>query len=140
MVAAPLSYGKSWVTENVNVIPLDGSPTGDPFDYALTVYFEGELVVPAGLFYAYGIGQELPLPGIRSSSGQVFDVFGNRIAESGSQGIGRATEWYVDSVGLVQIAPLPVPEYTYALLWLSQPTAGRAWTWGGIKLLYDRQE
>lgn len=136
MVDAPLYLGKAWVTENIGLYDLDGTPWDVEIDYPLRVYTEGIVTVPAGDFYAYGVGYDVGPIVIESESGQLFDIFGRRIEETEEDRIDNATEWYSVDVGLVQHTYLADEELGFKLLSYEFPVAISATTWGGLRLLF----
>ncbi len=132
MVDAPLFYGKSWVTSGVQPCFLDGTPLGtDPIDYPAYVSFAGNLEVPAGTFYSFGIAWGRDLTVFHPRSGETYDIFGRRV-RPGSEAIQRqATEWYSEGVGMVQYL-YPSPDDMLKLTsW--QPTPVATESWGTIK-------
>jgi len=133
---APLESGKSWVTQGIQPYDLDGNPLGwGPFDYGYMVYSVGNVTVPAGTFYAYGVGFYLgrALPCGRDEL--AHDVLVG-LARSGTDSVFReATDWYAEEVGLVQRASQMSPERTMRLTaW--QPSPVRDVGWGRIKALF----
>jgi hypothetical protein len=136
MVDAPLYLGKNWITENIVLYDLEGNPLGDSLDYPLQVYFEGDIEVPAGQFYAYGVGQVIYPPILRNAQGERFDLLGRHLKEADPTEREQATEWYVDGVGLAQHTYLVPPETWWRLQWWNQPTPAAPVTWGAIKALY----
>ena len=99
------------------------------------VYTEGDVAVPAGVFYAYGTGQYLPPFELRAPSGDMFDVFGRRVREEADPSHRDATEWYSENVGDVQHNDTTWPEYTMRLVsWQPAPVEDR--DWGRIKALF----
>jgi len=139
MVAAPLLLGKVWVTPGVRFCDLDGTPwEGDSFDFAFQVYTEGRLTVPAGEFYAYGVGPDTG-PGLMFTTRQgTFDMFLQWVGDS-QLTAGNATEWYADGVGVVQQCNDTNTEYAFHLLsyWLP-PVSTQPTTWGRLKAMFGR--
>jgi hypothetical protein len=137
MVAPPLFLGKSWVTNDIRVYNLDGTPWDDaPIDYPLRVYTEGTITVPAGDFYSYGVGYDTPFGSLLTSRQGTFDVLGRRVAGSQST-TDNATEWYSDGVGVVQSCYYTDRQYAFRLLSYGLPTVPtQATTWGRVKALY----
>jgi len=135
LVSVPLELGQYWVTEGVQAYDFDGVPIGVPFDYALQVDFEGNVAVPAGTFYAYGIGAVIPgQPNLPHE--QNHDIFGRYIPfEEDARDI-DITHWYTDQVGLVQRTFYLGDERVLKLLWWTPPTATEERTWGQIKGMY----
>jgi hypothetical protein len=136
MVDAPLYLGKYWVTEGVELYDLDGNPMGSSIDYALQVYFEGDITVPAGEFYAYGVGEVIDRLEFRNDKGERFDVLGRCLREADPPERDQATEWYADGIGLVQHTYVVPPEAWWQLQWWEQPTPALPMTWGAIKAGY----
>lgn len=140
MVSAPLFAGKTWITYDIQLYSLDGIPWGDePFDYPVRVYNEGYMQVPAGEFYAYGVGYDInPALIIRTANG-AFDVFGRHLEEVVT-GSDNSSEWYSVDVGLVQFGPYADPENDFRLLaYYPPPTPVLSTTWGAIKALFGPQ-
>jgi hypothetical protein len=134
-IQSPLSYGLTWTTADVLMCRLDGTDCWDPFDYSLTVYYEGNVSVPAGTFYSYGVGQLLPPPVLQAPSGQRFDVLGRHIAETERPEQGVEVEWYSAGVGRVQFGFEAHPEHIMRLIeWTPSPVSRT--TWGSVKALY----
>jgi len=133
MVDVPLAVGRTWITCGVQRCDLDGTPSGGgPFDYPCRVYSEGEMEVPAGTFYAYGVGFDANPAVIRTSRGE-FDVFGRRL-ETSEDRYDNTTEWYAIDVGLVQHGCFPDPANDFRLL-SYQSTPTRMTSWGAVKSL-----
>jgi hypothetical protein len=133
MIDAPLWAGKSWVTENIHVYELDGTPTGmEPFNYPLAVHFVGEIIVPAGTFQCFGVGFDAWTPILRLNSGRAYDIYGRRVRVEGVPGSRDATEWYSEGVGLIQYSYLTDPGEMMKLTWW-QPTPVARGSWGSIK-------
>jgi hypothetical protein len=141
MVAAPLLLGKSWVTNGIRCYDLDGTPwEGDPFDYALRVYTEGALTVPAGDFYSYGVGYDIGSGFVLGGRQGTFDVFGRRVGDS-QLAADNATEWYSDGVGVVQSCDFTDRQYASRLLSYELPTAStQVTTWGQLKAVFGRPD
>jgi hypothetical protein len=134
-VQSPLSYGLTWTTADVLMCRLDGTDCWDPFDYSLTVYSEGNVSVPAGTFYSYGVGQLLPPPALRAPSGHRFDVLGRHLAATERPELPVTVEWYSEGVGCVQFGSESYPGHIMRLIeWTPSPV--RRTTWGGVKSLY----
>jgi hypothetical protein len=136
MVDAPLYLGKEWVTEDVGLYDFQGNFQGDEFDYPLEVYFEGELVLPAGTFHSYGIGFDLNPVFVDGPSGEIYDVQLNRIDPSDARSREDVTDWYTDGVGPVQYTITTPPETWFKLHWWNPSTRARESTWGQIKTLF----
>ena len=132
---APLELGNTWSTEGVQWCLLDGTNCTEGVDYHWMVYTEGYVSVPAGLFYAYGIGQYLPPFPLRAPSGERFNLFGRHIRDEVAAAHRDATEWYSENVGGVQHGSYTWPEYTMRLItWQPVPVEHR--DWGRIKALF----
>jgi|GEM_PF-1757632 len=137
MVDAPLEEGKTWVTEGIRLYDLDGTPWGeDPFDYPLRVYFEGEVSVPAGLFYAYGIAWDQGPAVLQLASFTGHDLFGCRVLAGDRPLDGDITDWYSDGVGLVKHTTWAGGQHAFDLHWWSIPVSTEPCSWGRIKSLY----
>jgi len=137
MVDAPLSLDKAWVTEGVVRYNLDGTPIGDePMDFPFRVYTEGSVTVPAGEFYAYGVGWDIaPVARIRTSAGD-FDFLGRHLGTRGALS-DNATDWYSVGVGLVIHTTLQDEQLGYRLVsYALPPVPTRNETWSGIKALF----
>ncbi len=135
IVDSPLEYDKIWVTQDVQWCNLDGTNCGDPFDVAYIVCIEEEVLVPAGAFHSFGIGDYPIPPSLRSPAGMQFDVFGRRlsIGRLGSRFFPK--DWYSEGVGVVQYQYYTEPEGMMRLeYWL--PTPVEPATWGRLKALY----
>lgn len=133
LVDAPLSIGKSWESPFTycNSLDLDGTCQG-PYPYPLVVVFEGNITVPAGTFYTYGVGYDDQPPSI-SVAGNNFDIFARYRGEASSEGalVAEASDWYCDGVGLVQFDAFKMTGW-------SPPgtTATDESSWGSIKRLF----
>jgi hypothetical protein len=133
MASAPLFEGKTWVTQGILLYGLDGTPSGEtPFDYPLRVYTEGVLTVPAGDFYAYGVGYDTGSRLIFTREGKSYDMFGRALDADPVRVDDNSTEWYSDGVGLVM--------FGYADRFLLEsygfPVPVEHRSWGGIRALY----
>jgi hypothetical protein len=137
MVAPPLFLEKTWVTNAVRFCDLDGTPwEGDPFDFPLRVYTEGILAVPAGAFYACGVGYDIGSGFVLTSRQGTFDVFG-RLIGSSALSTDNATEWYSDGVGVVQSCDDTNKEYAFRLLSYDLPSVStQPTTWGRMKAMF----
>ena len=137
MVDSPLELGMTWVTEGVESFNLDGTPSGfDPFDYSLMVDFEGEITVPAGVFYAYGVGFDDSFPLLRGPDGRYFDIFGHNLGERPRKGRTDITEWYTDGVGLTRRTHYGGEQHTLDLQWWNPPVPVRESSWGRVKATF----
>jgi hypothetical protein len=135
-VSSPLYLGKSWVTQDIHLFYLDGTPWGgEPFDYPLEVYTEGMVSVPAGEFYAYGVGSEYgPLPAF-ASRGSVYDLRGRRLTgESVRQG--EASEWYAENVGEVLMSHFTDESLGFKLVSYDLPVPVQSLSWGRLRTLF----
>ena len=136
MVDAPLSLGKTWTITQVMRYHFDGTPfTEEPFDLVFRVYTEGNVSVPAGDFFAYGVGYSLGFPGrFRASAGDL-DILGHHPRDQNRQSY--PMEWYAVGVGLVIHTYLEDEQLGYRLVSYSiVPTATHNETWSGIKVLF----
>jgi len=134
MVDAPLELGRRWLTEDVEIVDLDGNPLQTLGDYALRVYSSGDVVVPAGTFYAYGVGIDLgPNRRVELPRG-TFDLLGRRVGGVTPTREG-ASDWYSDGVGRVRHTPYADEQHMNVLVsWGISPVSQR--TWGAIKWLF----
>ena len=124
-VDAPLYLGKTWShTFDTYVLP-DTTYAGQN-EIHLRVYWEGVLSVPAGDFYSYGIGQDVPhgagFPEDRCISGEVAVDLPRE----------EPTDWYGDGVGEIQYRTSDI----YQLVSFDQPVAIAQTSWGAVKALY----
>jgi hypothetical protein len=111
IVDSPLEYDKIWVTEE-------------------------EVLVPAGAFHSFGIGDYPPPPSLRSPAGMQFDVFGRRLSIGRLDSRFFPEDWYSEGVGVVQYQYYTEPEGMMRLeYWL--PTPVEPATWGRLKALYN---
>jgi hypothetical protein len=138
MVAAPLFLGKAWVTSGLRCYDLDGTPWDDePIEYALRVYTEGVLAVPAGDFYSYGVGYDIGSGLVLVGRQGNFDVLGRRVGSS-ELAADNATEWYSDGVGVVQSCDFTDRQYASRLLWYDLPSVStQPTTWGRLKSMFE---
>jgi hypothetical protein len=136
MVEAPLYLGNEWTTENVGLYDLQGHPYGYWFDAARQVYSEGTLLVPAGQFYAYGVGWADSIPVVRNQQGACFDLLGYHLAEPGSEDRAGAIEFYVDGLGLARQADQPGSQQWLDLKWWEIPVPAEGISWGAVKALF----
>ena len=125
VVDTPLYLDKTWShTFDTYVLP-DTTYAGQN-EIGFRVYWEGVLSVPAGDFFAYGIGQYLPVgPGFlgdRCISGEL----------AVDQHREEPTCWYSDGVGEIQYWTSDV----YRLVDFGQPVAVAQTSWGAVKALY----
>lgn len=122
-VDAPLELGKVW-TQTVDLYTYPDLVLQGPLELAFEVYEDGVLVVPAGEFPSFGIGQTLP-PGLLEASGG-RDLLGRVIgAQTGSP----ATDWFSSGVGVVQYRSIDL----WQLESLGGPVPTRSSSWGQIK-------
>ena len=126
MLDAPPALGGTW-TQTVTWYTVSGPDTIPAGTFPLTyaVLEAGDLTVPAGTFYAFGIGTP-PEIGARFASAGAFTVTGDRITT-----LAVATDWWAEGVGLVRTGD-------YVLEAFGGPTGADAITWGGLKALYRR--
>ena len=136
MVDAPLELDKSWTTPGIHLYDLQGVFQGSIFDYSLNVFTEGLVTVPAGEFYAYGVGELIAVPLLRSSSGECFDLLGRRIPAPPSAETDHPQVWYVDGLGVVKMDPLGYEPEAFKLHWWTGPTPVEPGSWGSIKTLF----
>lgn len=137
MVASPLSLGRAWTTEGVQAYDLDGTPWGsDPFAYPLRVFTEGSLSVPAGPFYAYGVGSDATAPPLLGRDGRSFDLLGRRVEPESAKRDGEATDWYSEGVGVVQMRTTADEAQAFKLVSHGPSVAAETPTWGKIKNAY----
>jgi hypothetical protein len=137
MVDAPLGFGKAWVTEGVRCYDLDGTPwEGDPLDYALRVYSEGFVSVPAGEFYSYGVGYDTGVLLVQSPSGESYDLFGRHAPIGEEIGEADIVAWYSDGIGLVQHTIYDSGQHALQLHWWNTPVSVESCSWGRLKQLF----
>lgn len=135
MVNAPLSFGKTWVTEDIYMYDLDGTPWGgEPMDYPLRVYFEGVVTVPAGEFTTYGVGFDIGPRVLLARGGKTYDIFGRAVSAGDPPRDDNTTDWYTDGVGEVMFGY--VYGDIYRLQSFDSPVPTRATTWGRVRGLY----
>jgi len=133
VVAAPLYLGGAWVTEDIHVYDLDGTPWGnEPFDYRLRVYTEGIEQVPAGDFYAYGVGTEGGPPAVLARDGQTYDLLGRALSDDYVPAEDSPTDWYSDGIGEVMWGTT----YLFVLVSYDLPVPVVPTTWGRIRSLF----
>jgi hypothetical protein len=138
MADAPLCLGKAWVTHDVQLYNLDGTPMGgDPLDYPLRVDFAGDVEVPAGAFYAFGVGFDPDSLKVRGPGGKVFDIYGRRLASAARRTEIDITAWYSDGVGLVLQTIYADEQHPLELMWWNPPTPTVSTSWGRIKTLFE---
>ncbi|HEY2956467.1 MAG TPA: hypothetical protein VGK89_14605 [Candidatus Eisenbacteria bacterium] len=127
LLDAPLAVGSTW-TQTVNYYALPDTTPAGTFTITFGVFEAGALAVPAGTFYAYGIGQAPGGVMVLAGTG-TFSVTGRRITSSST-----ATDWWAEGVGRVKYAS----DQEYQLESFTGPTGTDAITWGGLKALYRR--
>jgi hypothetical protein len=134
MVSAPLVLNSTWTTRDIRIFYLDGTSWGgDPFDYPLRVYSAGTMDVPAGEFFAYGVGYDIGPPPVLATGREEFDILGRWLGESAPRA-DNSTDWYAVNVGLVQQGPYANPEDEFRLLsYQGPPVPVLPVTWGSIK-------
>jgi len=128
---APLELDKVWMTTTTASFDLEGNDPGEPLDFRLRVFFAGDLTVPFGTFFAFGVGQDpvgsvtMPLPV------EAFTATGRQVGDgqNASDG-GEPTEWFVDGVGRVKHTQIDAWELTG---YSSPSTPVEAVTWAAIK-------
>lgn len=138
MVQVPLVDGITWTTYGIQQFDLDGNYESGPFDFRQRVYGSGQLEVPAGEFFAFGIGNP-DNPILRESHGALFDLLGRRVDVDGEnyiEGGGYPTQWYSASVGVVMFNAYATPSLAHRLASWSFPTPVSPTSWGGVKALY----
>jgi hypothetical protein len=125
MADAPLYLNKTW-SHTFAVYELPDTNYIAENEIGFAVYSEGIISVPAGDFYAYGIGQFLPL-----GAGVLGDhsVTGERVFDEPRQ---EPTHWYSDGLGEVQYQATDL----YQLVSFDQPVAVAQMSWGAVKALY----
>jgi hypothetical protein len=136
MLDGPLELGRAWVTSGILTYDLEGNPLSTtPFDLGLAVYSSGDVVVPAGTFYTYGVGFHFGSSTLAGLMDQGYDLFGRRLSGSASAASREARDWYAEEVGLVQHGSEGSPEMMMKLVaWA--PSAVHAAHWGRIKALF----
>lgn len=136
MVEAPLFLGRTWTTPGVQLHDLDGTPWDqEPADSSLKVYSAESVVVPAGSFFAYGVGRDDAAPPMRGKDGSGYDVFGYRLGPAGRDVRDEATTWYADGVGVVQLAGSMAGQ-VHSLLAYGPAVTAETMTWGRVKRLF----
>jgi hypothetical protein len=127
MVDAPLHVGKTWRC-TTHVYDLPDTVYSETMVQTFVVYSEGPISVPAGDFYAYGVGTTVPPPGF-SEPGKTVGLDG-RVTQVGS--LGLATDWWTEGVGEVQYKANDTYRLTsYELITAVDPTS-----WGRIKAVF----
>lgn len=133
MVDAPLSLGRSWTSATTVSSDPDTIPHSD-VTFLFEVYEAGVLDVPAGSFYAYGVGytqagyiRTAEIPATRG----VFDILGRVPGSSRANRTvaSNATDWWSENIGELQYLSTD----TYQLSSFDAPTPARVVSWGGIK-------
>lgn len=140
-VSAPLFLGSTWITEDIFLYHLDGSPAGDDsFDIPMRVYTEGVLTVPGGDFYTYGVGQDVGPAPLTVRGGKSYDLLGGRVDPARDMATRSAsdnsTEWYSEGVGLVMHTYLEDETLGYKLVSYDVPVPLQSVTWGRLKLRF----
>lgn len=123
---APLALGKTWTTRST-VYRLPDMTSLGTFDFTLAVFEDTTLVVPAGTFRAFGIGQSPMLAMAAIAPRAFFSLDGALQASSGSP-----SDWYAAGVGVVQYDA----DDLYQLAGSELPTPVAATSWGKLKRLY----
>jgi hypothetical protein len=127
MADAPLALGKTW-GQSTHVYFLPDTTDGGTIEFGFQVYEAGPLMVPAGTFEAYGVGQTVPTPlpiglGSYALTGELLN---------GSLGGSLAADWWCDGVGNVQWGTSEL----FRLSSYSLTTSARPVTWGELKARY----
>lgn len=136
MVSAPLVLGKTWTTEGIDLYDMDGNPWGSgPIDYPVRVYTEGTVSVPAGDFYAYGVGFDAGAGAGIVSNGNTYDMFGRRVDDTESRG-DNATVWYTEDVGEVIESSIQDESLGFRLVSYDAPVPVLPMSWGVIRSLF----
>jgi hypothetical protein len=133
---SPLGLGRSWSTTVVVYFNLEGTgePEG-PFDFGYEVLSEGTVVVPAGSFYAYGVGPILGQPTVWVANMGAFALDGAFLGGNyGGQTLGEIENWYCDGLGIPKMS---VSGEFELISWEEPPPTGvEGQSWGQIKSLY----
>ena len=128
LVQGPLATGQRWsVVAEIFSIP-DNLPAGDLVAERV-VLSEGLETVPAGEYYAYAIGWELPGGLVRALASRSCDPTGRHLTP------GRdfpAAEYWSAGLGIVREETTQI----WRLTDFDGPTVIAAGSWGGIKALY----
>jgi len=124
LVDVPLALGKRW-TQTTRVTRLPDMVDLGTHTFGWEVYSEGFVSVPAGLHFAYGIGQTIPTAVLDHAP--ELDITGRRLSAGPS-----ATDWWSDGLGEVQYHS----DALYRLTTFNFPTPTSATTWGAVKALY----
>ncbi|MBU1700894.1 MAG: hypothetical protein KJ927_03305 [Candidatus Eisenbacteria bacterium] len=133
MINAPLYLNSTWITEDIMVYDFDGNPIWGPFNYGLKVYWEGEVNVPAGDFYAYGVGINPSIKSAHFKSIDSHDMFGRRGEETEDPPPGYPEDWYAADIGMVR--HIDAAPWYWNLVWWKgpQPTSSKEDSWGRLK-------
>ncbi|MCA9729899.1 MAG: hypothetical protein KC729_19605 [Candidatus Eisenbacteria bacterium] len=124
MVDAPLSLGKQW-SHTFDIYEFPSMQYLQTVDIHFEVYEEGDVVVPFGTFYSYGIGQFMPA----SSPFQGVSLTGEVTADTEGAFV---TDWWSGNLGR--------PKYwsgqLYELTDFNPPTPVETSTWGRVKATF----
>lgn len=127
---SPLALGDSWQT-TFSAYSLPDTSYFGQFTFRQKVYEEGVVTVPAGDFYAYGVGEA---PGAPSPSIPFLadhDLAGNAISTTRG---GAPTSWFSQDVGEVQLNAFVFLKLTAYLA----PTPTTPSSWGALKHRFAR--
>ena len=127
MVDDPPYEGKTWTT-HFRVYSLPDTILVNEGDLAFEVYEEGEVSVPAGTFYAYGIGRADSFSSLQNIH-PGFEITGRRSDEVQPR---SADKWWARGVGEVQYLTTDL----YQLTNYGMPTPSRRSSFGHIKWLF----
>ncbi len=133
---APLEIGKSWSTENIQVLDLSGNPLGMSVSYHGQVVGHGPIEVPAGCYSAWSVlGETLPGQVIGGSLAVLAN--GRAFQGNGKEATCEAVvTWYVDGVGVVRFRVQGTQDGTFDLQWWNPAVPVRSGSWGEIKGLF----
>jgi hypothetical protein len=121
MVDAPLTDGKAW-SDSIAIYTLPDTIYAGTYRISSQVYETRTLTVPAGSFFAYGIGGTYP------SGSPVLAGYSLMGAAADERDAMQPAVWYSDGIGQVQYHT----DDLYQLA-LYVPTSVQGTTWGRIK-------
>lgn len=134
-VDAPLFAGKTWITEDIYMYGLDGTPWGgEPFDYPVRVYSEGLIEVPAGEFYSYGLGYDIGAEVVVSRDGRSYTLLGRALEIVPKIPDDNTTNWFCDGVGEPKFGYIYGEQHL--LLSYDLPVSVVTTTWGRVRALF----
>ena len=131
MLAAPPAAGATW-TSHATVYELPSLTEYATLDIVWEVVENVELVVPAGTYQAFGVGQVQPLTGLALSSHRTLTLDGRVVTDQAKAGVVTPTQWYTEDLGVVQYLLNDLQQLV--AYGTSVPAASS--TWGRVKRLY----